>query len=461
MTDEDFETDGGHSEPNGTELRAFDEQGSGTRRRQVLRGLLASAGIVAATGGTAAVGAAQSTDTFGVVDAEQVIASRINDVHYVGTTGEQYRTIAAAHDDLPSTGGTIAVTPSYTVSDAESNGETLPIEITKPVSLVGTARTGTRINAQNRDSPVIDLVRSPDMDLYDVPVVQNLRIEGGSAGLRIRGSNYSVVNNCTFQSTHGPSVVLDTHPSELDEGTWGTTIRDCHIYAAEGHGIVAEQGALPNAVTIDGVKAHSCDGCGIRVRSGGGASVTVSNCVLQHNGEYGLWAEDGAAMKIENIYFEENGDDLDATFDLRARAMHQMTVDTCYFQGFRPDIDGEGTPSPKAIQFRDGGGYTLRNCRWNNYETAIVRVLGDTTDVTADRSTCSTDDTEDSFWLTDPGSQIRARHGDVIVEQDLSDVTGKFNGDRAISDGTNTSRAGTLCIWSEEQWVPTDGSQPF
>lgn len=56
---------------------------------------------------------------------------------------EQYDTIQQAHDLGES--GTVVVTSTY---DLTSSSETLPIEIAKSISLVGTGRTGSVVNGK-------------------------------------------------------------------------------------------------------------------------------------------------------------------------------------------------------------------------------------------------------------------------------------------------------------------------
>lgn len=46
--------------------------------------------------------------------------------------------------------------------------------------------------------------------------------------------------------------------------------------------------------------------------------------------------------------------------------------------------------------------------------------------------------------------------GGPLSKQDLSTVTGQFQGDRAMSDGTNTTSF-TIAVWTGANWQPSDG----
>lgn len=127
---------------------------------------------------------------------------------------------------------------------------------------------------------------------------------GGSAGLRVLGEQDARIENCTFQSNHGPGLVLRTPPGKPPEGTWGTTVRDCHMYYAESHGILCLQGAKPHGVLFDGITSQYCEGSGLSIVDEGGSSVTVNNSIFQYNGGYGIRLAGCAATSIGNCYLE-------------------------------------------------------------------------------------------------------------------------------------------------------------
>lgn len=417
----------------------------GVGRRGVL-GAVAGGGALLGLG---ASGAAASDHGDGV-------DGNMADVHYVGAGSAQYTSIQQAHDDLGET-GTVVVTSTY---DKADSNDPPTIEITKPISLLGTGRTGSTI-AADQDAPLVDFALGSGDLLADVAVVRNLTFQGGSDGLVLSGEEYAYVANCTFSWNDGDGLVLRAIEGD---GTWGTIVRDCMAYGNGGHGILCMNSAKPHGVVFDGVSSQDNHESGIRIRDGGSASVTISNSVLQHNVGYGLRHDAGIATSIETTYFEGNGWDhpdlpdselLDAKFDVRLEDMHEVAIDSCYFQGNARNRDS----TPKAIQIRNGGTHTIRNCHWNSYSGSIVRILGDATDVNADRSTCGTNGTEDRFWL-DQSDGARIRNDGVVVRQDLSAVDGAFDGDRGLDDGSNTAGSGQLCVWNDAdgQWVAPDGT---
>lgn len=129
---------------------------------------------------------------------------------------------------------------------------------------------------------------------------------------------------------------------------------------------------------------------------------------------------------------------------------HNLTIDTCYFQGQNNQAH--------AVQFQAGGnaGADIRNCLFNNYTGAAIDLV-DGEDVDIHRPSHRLENTPS---LVNDGA-VRTRTDGVILEQDLSNVTGQFPGDEGMDNGNNTTGSGLKCYWTGSSWQPSDGSATF
>lgn len=369
----------------------------------------------------------------------------------VGDNG--YPTIQTAFDHAES-GDTIYVHSSY---DAEAAGEEFPVVLDyeqKEVMLTGGHPSGSVIDASHTDQNVIEVLGRGMNDYRNNPVVQNLKIIGGSIGLRIRAAPYSSYENLVFykNSSHGAAIEPYTDPdSGREKGTFGVTFTNCQAWSCGGDGFRTETQAMPHGTTFYGCKATECGSVGFRLR---GYTCKLIGGASQLNQSYGIEARTGKANLVQGVYVEGNSRSHDFPVEIYANDADGLSVENCYFNGINPRGSSHGLEHVRrAINIHETQKLNVRDCTVRNYLDGFIALFS-CEDADVHASTHHVFDAGDGLFANDViGKNARTRSDGIIMATDLRGVEPLHEYDMGYHVGGGTE--GFAC-YRDGQWCVSE-----
>jgi ribosomal protein S16 len=363
----------------------------------------------------------------------------------VGETGE-FDTIQAAHDDLPESGGRIEYLGSY-----DPTNEQFPIELWKPHTLVGD--NTTRIENPDADTDTVVVRR----ESYTRPTFywRDVYVSGGAVGVRLNDSR-GRIDGGIVEDFGEYGVMLDTGDGSVSPNT--IQIAETEICTGAGTGVYLTDKS--HAVDFISVRIHKCGGRGVATSPDSTlASVNFRAGVIQRNDGYGIHAENDLNIVVHGMYFEGNGEAERHTGEIHLQDTDTALVENCY---------GNGGVDYQADYFvtLDGADHTtVRGLRANNYDEALVRAEGGTTELDVHRSTHGLAGVP--RVIHDPNDQglHTLRNGGVIGPRDLAarDADGTplnapdTDQELGLHDGRSGGPAG-LYRWDRENraWISVE-----
>lgn len=411
------------------------------------RGLFALAGL-AGLGFMGRAGANHGTgnDGFGSFDT----------IHIVGDGDGQYSTIQAAHDAIPGNGsdanGAILVADSYNPAR-----ESFPVVVDKYVDIQGMANTAPLV--YNDDPNVNTFVfEASEQHNTESPMLSNMRLRGGKKAVIIRGYTNVTVQDVSIFGCSGTALVVTPYGSSFST-VYDNYFRNVNISDVGGDGVYVPQNSASNSLLFDNVNVYRAGNHGYQLRHGG-AGTTIRDSTIQHCDDWGMLIDRSAACTVRDCYFENNGQSyssgtgnrIDLIFH-RGGVNENFLVEGCYFQAF-----GNGDT---AIHINAGENGQIKNCVLNGYEGGHIVDDEGSTDLNVSRSTIQTDGSEESFYSGGSPLGMRTRENGTINRQDLTAITGLYDGDQGLHDGSGSGNPAGLAVWDENngQWVSqVDGS---
>lgn len=364
-----------------------------------------------------------------------------------------YDTVEDAFDAAES-GDTIHVHGSY---DAEAGGERFPIRLDyteKQVALVGGHRSGSVIDASHVDENAVEVVGRGFNDYRNNPYLGNLKVVGGSIGLRIRGAPYSLYERLTFHETGSHAVAVEgyTDAEGNDKGTFGSTFWNCLAWSCGGSGFHLGDEARAHGTTFDSCAAvwngirNEAAPPGVRLR---GFNSRWVNGTVQGNGGVGVDARGGASQMVGNTYLEGNGL---ADSNPRGIALGSAggAVAGCYFYGaYARGTGPNGLDRARlAVDLGAADRAQVRNCTYRRYSNAFLRVR-DAADVDVHVPSHAALDGTD-FLVRDGAHRLRS--DGVVLPTDLRNVDGTFVGDVGVHDGSGRGSFAPA-VWTGSEWA--------
>lgn len=429
------------------------QRASNTNRRSFLAGT-GLAGLAAFSGmanGESTSTSDQQMTTSQTIDTDETFQMTSNSLvlggrRIVGRDG--YPTIKAAWDDAES-GDVIHVHSSY---DAKAAGESFPIELNyeeKEVMLSGGHPSGSVIDASHTTENVIEVLGRGTNDYRNNPVVQNLKIVGGSVGLRIRAAPFASFNNLIFHETGSDAVRIEGYSdpdSGRHKGSWGTIFTNCQAFTAGGDGFTMTKDATAHGTTFQSCRATANKGAGFRLR---GYTCKIFGGTSQLNWDYGIEARLGKASIVQGTYIEGNSRGNDFPVEVYAYNADGLTIDTCYFNGINPRTTSHDRKHVmRAVNVHSTQKLTIRNCVGRNYDDGFVALFS-TEDADVHCESHHVFDAE--FFAEDPylRKNSRVRSGGTILPTDLSSVAGHHDGDRGFHYANGKCRP---AVWVNGNW---------
>lgn len=266
----------------------------------------------------------------------------------------------------------------------------------------------------------------------------NLRVENGGPAFVIKDARYGIFRSCQVDSAEAGIQVKGTTGS--DAVAWRAF--GCDIESCSSNGILVQN-------SQHGFKLYDCQLIG-----NGGYGMYVGNAVncgmwgggVQLNSNEGIKTDPAPSFQAYGVYFEDN--DSSNSKDFALASGEAVTIDSCWFQGSGNNNYAVAAASPTEC--------SITNCDINNYGGAAM-ILNGGQDNEVGRPTHHLANVP--AFIQDFGT--RTRNLGTIREQSLNNVSGLYEGDVGIDDGSNTAGSGLPCVWTGSAWQPSDGSGTF
>ncbi len=370
-------------------------------------------------------------------------------------TPNGYNTIQEAIDAAED-GDFVYVHGSY---DAQTAGEAFPIQLDltqKRVALTGGHPAGSEIDATGTSKNIIEIIGDGENDRRSHALVSDLKLIGGNIGLRIRGVSYSTYRGLIFFKNQSHGVVAEGYTTPEGESRWsrGSNFINCMAWSCRGVGFKLAQSARPANTTFFGCHAlfnGLYDGNnlpGVELR---GNSSSFHGGTIQNNGAAGIKATYGRGQGIYNIYFEGNGMSSEYPKGVYLPGGSGcFTVRDCYFQGVYARTAPNGRSKGYHGVFVDSAHkVSINNSTYRNYEDAFIYALN-VADLELYRSShLGLDQTP---FIKTGSNALRLRNNGDIGPTDLRQISGLYQGDKGVHDGSGNYPAG-IAIWNGNNWV--------
>lgn len=388
------------------------------------------AGVVGAALGLAGCPSDRSRN-----DADQ--RRRIGDgsIQYVGA-GES---LQAAIDDSPN-GSTVWLLNSY-----DEAADTFPVTIRNKVVIQGSSHSDVNLDGAGETVFVVDHGGS---NRYPGVRFNGVHVRNAGVGFDIADARYVTLENCLVESMRGRGIQIGPNATNTDPIATllsRVTVEDCG-----GDGVYL-------ADTVHGTTLFECaldhnGGHGLNMNQSATVTLGVLFGSAQYNDGYGIRYDGPNNGLIRGTYFEDN--DTGDTADLYVNNCLSLGIENCYFNGQRETESAILAASPGGSSHVD-----VQTCRFRNYAGAAISLQAaeywDIHAGTHSAYNCAGGLFEDDAYAV--------RSDGVLLPRNLANRPGAFIGDRAISDGTNTTE-GMLCTWVDttgdgtgDAWQPADG----
>jgi hypothetical protein len=322
-----------------------------------------------------------------------------------------------------SRGDAVVITEEY-----EATNDTWPVMINTEIRIESNPHN--RIAVPGADGPafILDLGganRPPGITLVNVYVDAG----GAETAFRVQNARFCNFIGCLAEnaSEYGYLVYND----ETSPNSNRFFYSDAHSNG--GHGFFIDD------------QAHSTAFVGCRALDNGGRGLWSQNNYasswvgggLERNGDQGAYIEGSEVFTIQDAYIEGNSEN--ASDQVLISQAQTTTLAESY-------INGYDAPDTNGIRFHSSNSCSIRNVEYRELNGLVVNDGSVNTDLHRD-SHYSLDDSP--LLVADSGE--KTRNSGVIEPTDLSNLAGRYEGERGINDGTDGPYG--LAVWNGSAWI--------
>lgn len=297
----------------------------------------------------------------------------------------------------------------------DEGADTFPVTIDKAVNI----RMASRSEINNPSTNTTFVVDHGGSNEYPGAKFHNVNIRNGGIGVDVQNARYVSFRDCKVESGGDHGVVIGERADK-------TNAIDCEFYNCmfedcAGAGI--NLGPSSNGTLLVGTTCEQNGGVGLDTDTG--VSIGAFRSSFQENDSYGVSFDNSDLSFLYGCYCENNSANVSAEIEINNA--YSATIDSCYFQGFNNNTRA-------IVSSTNGGQAFVRNCLARNYTGEFI-LVNEGTDWDVYRQSHRLDSVP--AFIDDFGT--RTRSFGTIIPQDLSAVNGRYDGDEALSDGSNTT----------------------
>jgi hypothetical protein len=322
-----------------------------------------------------------------------------------------------------SRGDAVVITEEY-----EATNDSWPVVIDTEIRIESAPHN--RISAPGADGAmfILDLGgsnRPPGITLVNVYVDAG----GADTGFRVQNARFCNFIGCLAEnaSEYGYLVYNDDYSPNSNRFFYS----DAHTNGGNGF-FIDDQ-------------AHSTTFVGCRAVDNGGRGLWSQNnyaCSwigggLERNDDQGAYIEGSEVFTIQDAYIEGNSEN--ASDQVLISKAQTATLAESY-------INGYDAPDTNGVRFLSSNNCSIRNVEYRELNGLVVNDESVNTELHRD-SHYSLD--ESPLVVADTGQ--KTRNNGVIEPTDLTEIAGRYEGERGINDGS-TGPFG-LAIWNGSGWV--------
>ncbi len=322
-----------------------------------------------------------------------------------------------------SRGDAVVVTDGY-----DATNDSWPVTIDTEVRIESNPHNRIAVPSEKQASFILDLNgsnRPPGITLVNMYVDAN----GADSAFRVQNARFCNFVGCLAENASecGYLVLDHDHPPNSNRFFY------CDAHSNQGDGFFIDDRA--HSTTFVGCRAVGNDGRGVWSQNNYASSWIGGG--LERNGDQGAYIDGSEVFTLSEAYIEGNAQNTSDQV-LFAKAQTATLAETY--------INGYDAPETNGVRFLESNNCSLRNIEYRDLSGLVVNDDSLNTDLHRD-SHFSLDSTP--FLVADTGEQTR-NYG-VLEPTDLSEVTGRYEGERGINNGT-TGPFG-LAIWNGSAWV--------
>lgn len=338
---------------------------------------------------------------------------------YVVRAGNSLQSVV----DKTERGDSVVITDGY-----EATNDTWPVTIDTEIRVESNPHTRIAVPTAGRASLILDLDgsnRPPGITLVNIYI----DAQGANSAFRIQNARFCTLVGCVAENAaeHGYLVFNRDHSPNSNR------FFSCDAHLNEGNGFFIDDQA--HSTTFVGCRAVDNGGRGLWTQNNYASSWIGGG--LERNGDQGLYVEGSEVFTVTNAYIEGNAET--ASDQVLIASAQTATLAETY-------INGYDVPETNGVRFAASNNCSLRNIEYRNLNGLVVNDASRNTELYR-TSHFSLDGSP--FLVADTGEKTRSNG--VLEPTDLSRVTGQYEGERAINDGT-TGPYG-LAIWNGSAWV--------
>jgi hypothetical protein len=322
-----------------------------------------------------------------------------------------------------SRGDAVVITEEY-----DATNDSWPVIIDTEIRVESNPHN--RISAPGADGAmfILDLGgsnRPPGITLVNVYVDAG----GADTGFRVQNARYCNFIGCLVEnaSEYGYLVYNDDHSPNSNRFFYS----DAHTN--DGHGFFIDDQA--HSTTFVGCRAVDNGGRGLWSQNNYASSWIGGG--LERNDDQGAYIEGSEVFTIQDAYIEGNSEN--ASDQVLISRAQTATLAESY-------INGYNAPDTNGIRFLSSNNCSIRNVEYRDLNGLVVNDESVNTELHRD-SHYSLD--ESPLIVADTGR--KTRNNGVIEPTDLTEIAGRYEGERGINDGS-TGPFG-LAIWNGSGWV--------
>lgn len=337
--------------------------------------------------------------------------------------------VVRARDSLQSVLGKTGRGDAVVITDGyEPSNDSWPITIDREIRVESNPHNRIVVPEGARASFILDLNganRPPGITLVNIYVDAN----GAGSAFRVQNARFCNFLGCVAEnaSKYGYLVLDHNHSPNSNRFFY------CDAHSNGGSGFFIDDQA--HSTTFVGCRAIDNGVRGLWSRNNYASSWIGGG--IERNDDQGAYIEGSEAFTIQNAYIEGNAENTsDQVFVTDAQT---ATIGESY-------INGYDAPETNGVRFSSSNNCSIRNIEYRELNGLVVNDASLNTELHRE-SHFSLDDS--SFLVADTGR--KTRNNGVLEPTDLSSITGRYEGERGINDGTSGPYG--LALWNGSGWV--------
>jgi hypothetical protein len=322
-----------------------------------------------------------------------------------------------------SRGDAVVITEEY-----ESMNDSWPVTIDTEIRIESNPHNRIVGSGSEEAMFILDLGgsnRPPGITLVNVYV----DAAGADTAFRIQNARYCNFIGCLAENASEYGYLVYNHDYSPNSNRFFYS--DAHTN--EGDGFFIDDQA--HSTTFVGCRAIENDGRGLWSQNNYASSWIGGG--LERNGDQGVYIEGSEVFTIQNAYIEGNSDN--ASDQVLISEAQTATLAESYINGY----DG---PDTNGVRFLSSNNCSIRNIEYRELNGLVVNDESVNTELHRD-SHYSLDDSP--LVVDDTG--LKTRNNGVIEPTDLTEIAGRYEGERGINDGTGGPYG--LAIWNGTAWI--------